>query len=108
MKQLSFSTIQKYRLRILLIVLLVVLCILTLPPKRSVIGGLGGFWGPGKTAYREDYTCIGLNVGLPPPPGTADGDITHLCFGVLINRVCSIESVTDDNRIVRTPVACRN
>ena len=94
--------------RILIVVALIALCFFTLPPKQSVVGGIGGFWGPGKTAYREDYTCIGLNIGLPPLGVTADGGLTYWCFGILTDRVCTIESVTQHSEIIRTPVTCRD
>lgn len=94
--------------RILIILLMVVLCILVFLPRQRVIGGLGNRYAFGKTAYREDYTCIGLAVNAPPLFVTADGDTTYLCFGMIMNRVCTIESVTQDETIVRTPVACRD
>ena len=99
---------KKRRFRILIVLALIVLWLFTLPPKRSVVGGIGGFWGPGKTAYREDYTCIGLNVALPPFGVLADGGLTYWCFGILTNRVCTIESVTQESKIIRTPVTCHD
>src|SRR5512138_619877 len=99
---------KKRSFRILIVVALIALCVFALPPKRSVVGGIGGFWGPGKSAYREDYTCIGLNIGLPPFGVTADGGLSYWCFGILTQRVCTIESVTQDSKIIRVPVACRD
>jgi len=93
--------------RVLLLLLTITLCLLTLTAKRRVIGGLGGFWGPGKTAYREDYTCIGIKFDVPALFVTADGDPSHLCLGILTDRVCTIESVTMDNKVIRTPTACQ-
>jgi hypothetical protein len=92
----------------LMILLAIISWVLIFYPKQRVISGLGGFWGPGKTAYREDYTCIGIKVDVPPFFVTADGDITHLCFGIITNRVCTIESVNADDTITRTPAACRD
>ena len=88
------------------ILLAIISWILIFYPKQRVIGGLGGFWGPGKTAYREDYTCIGIKVDVPPLFVIADGDTTHLCLGIITHRVCTIESVREDGTIMRTPTAC--
>jgi hypothetical protein len=93
---------------ILIILFAIVSWVLIFYPKPRVIGGLGGFWGPGKTAYREDYTCVGIKINIPPPLFTADGDTTFLCSGIVIHRVCTMESVNADDTITRVPVACRD
>lgn len=90
----------------LLITLVSIAGILILYPKQRVIGGLGGFIGPGKTAYREDYTCVGVKFDLPPLAYAIDGQYTHLCFGLITNRVCTIESYNADDTITYTPIAC--
>lgn len=60
-------------------------------PKERVIGGLrGGPIAPGETAYREDYTCIGIAYDFCPD--WPDYGCDYLCFGVVIGRTCSLES----------------
>jgi hypothetical protein len=99
---------RKRWIEILIILLAIASWVLIFFPKQRVIGGLGGFYGPGKTAYREDYTCIGVKINIPPPLFTADGNTTYLCSGIIINRMCTMESVTTDDIITRTPVTCRD
>ena len=58
---------KKRKIKTLIIVVTILTCILFLFPKQRVIGGLrGGPIGPGQTAYREDYTCMGIELQLLP------------------------------------------
>lgn len=92
----------------LILVMTIVAWIVFFYPKQRVIGGLGGFYGPGKTAYREDYSCIGIKADVPPGPSCIDCGISYYCFGMITNRVCTMETYHADGTITRAPVACED
>ncbi len=74
-------------------------------PKERVVGGLrGGPIGPGETAYREDYVCLGLKYDFCPD--WPDYGCDRLCFGAVVARTGSIETNVDAAP-VRVPVECR-
>jgi len=97
---------KKRKIEKLVIVVTILTCILFLFPKQRVIGGLrGGPIAPGQTAYREDYTCIGIKLNFCP--NWPDFGCIYLCSGIITNKTCSIEKY-DGVSMNRTPVACIN
>lgn len=74
-------------------------------PKERVVGGLrGGPIGPGETAYREDYTCVGVPYDFCP--NWPDYGCDYLCFGIVTSRTCSMETYQETQGITRIPIAC--
>lgn len=95
---------KKRKMKTLIIVVSILACVLFFFPKQRVIGGFGGFpIGPGQTAYREDYTCIGIKLNFCPP--WPDFGCMALCSGIITNKTCSIEQY-DGVSMNRMPVAC--
>jgi hypothetical protein len=90
---------------ILLPLLVLGLLILFIYPKERVVGGLrGGPIGPGEIAYREDYTCIG--IAYDSCPNIPDYGCDCLCFGMVRDRTCTLESYDLVEGITREPAAC--
>jgi len=74
-------------------------------PKQWVVGGLsGGPLAPGQTAYREEYACIGIKLIIPL--NCADCGAIYPCFGIILNRTCSIERYDELLGVTHTPLAC--
>lgn len=95
---------KKRKLKTLIIVVSILACALFLYPMQRVIGGLrGGPIAPGQTAYREDYTCLGIK--LNSCPNWPDFGCIFLCSGIITNKTCSIEQY-DSVSMNRMPVAC--
>lgn len=75
-------------------------------PKERVVGGLrGGPIGPGESAYREDYVCLGVPYDFCP--NWPDYGCDRLCFGAVVARTCSIETYHPEDGLVRLPAECR-
>lgn len=88
-----------------LVLLVIVLLIIFFFPKQRVVGGLrGGPIAPGETAYREDYTCIGIAYDFCP--NWPDYGCDYLCCGVIIDRICSLESYDPLKGTSQAQTAC--
>lgn len=102
---------QNYMLRIYqtLFVTFLILFILLISfyPKHYVKGGLGGFIGPGETAYKEEYQCLGFK-NIYYPENCADCSNVYQCYGLLYNEKCYIEKyMGSGNFYSLTPTKCR-
>jgi hypothetical protein len=87
-------------------VALLVALVLWVFPKERVVGGLqDGPIGPGESAYREDYVCLG--VPYDPCPNWPDYGCDRLCFGAVVARTCSVETYDVETGLVRVPAECR-
>jgi hypothetical protein len=74
-------------------------------PKERVVGGLrGGPIAPGETAYREDYTCLGVSYDYCP--SLPDYGCDKLCFGMVTDRICTVESYDVAEGLRQEPAAC--
>ncbi len=81
---------------------LLVASVLWFFPKERVVGGLrGGPIGPGESAYREDYVCLGVPYDFCP--NWPDYGCDRLCFGAVVTRTCSIEMYDGVTGVVRVP-----
>jgi hypothetical protein len=90
---------------LLVTLLILALTILFFFPKERVVGGLrGGPISPGETAYREDYTCTGVAYDFCP--NWPDYGCDYLCFGIVSNRSCTLESYEVERGVTRVPAAC--
>ena len=92
---------------ILIILLIIVVGIPVFYPKPWVVGGLSG--GPlvsRQTAYREEFSCIGVKLTIPLI-NCMDCGAAYPCFGLVTNKQCTIEQYSEAG-IRRTPVACRD
>lgn len=80
----------KQKIKLLIVAIVVVLLISIFFPKSYVKGGLGGFIGPGDTAYKEEYNCFGLKHSYYPS-GCSDCANVHNCYGIPYGKKCYIE-----------------
>lgn len=91
---------------ITILIALLSLIIVFFYPKERVVGGLrGGPIAPGETAYRQDYTCIGISYDFCP--NWPDYGCDYLCFGMLANRTCTVERYDPLEGTLREAEACR-
>lgn len=75
-------------------------------PKKYIIGGLGGFLEPGDSAYREEYSCLGIKYRNCP--NIPDYGCENYCFGIIYDKKCSIVSMPDTNQFKTIDTQCRD
>jgi hypothetical protein len=86
--------------------LLVIAVLLWAFPKERVVGGLrGGPIGPGESAYREDYLCLGIKSDVCP--NWPDYGCDRLCYGAVVRQTCTIETYDPERGVLTVPVECR-
>lgn len=92
----------------LILVVVAIFGLWILYPKQWIRGGLvGGPLQPYAMAYREEFSCIGLKLILPPV-NCVDCGGSYPCFGVLIHKTCSIETYDPNVGVRQTSVPCRD
>ena len=94
------------RIQILVLVLLLLGGLITFfYPRERIIGGLrGGPIGPGATAYREEYDCLGFTYDFTPPWPDYGGKF--FCYGIRYDRQCFMDT-EGDGRITKVKTGCR-
>jgi hypothetical protein len=91
---------------IVVIIMILIAVVLFFYPKERVVSGLrGGPVAPGETAYREDYTCVGIKYDFCP--NWPDYGCDYLCFGMVSYRVCTLEEYDPLKGVLRNPIECR-
>jgi len=96
------------KIKLILIIIAVVLLIIFFFPKSYVKGGLGGFIGPGATAYKEEYSCFGLKYSYNSPFfQCADCGVSYYCSGILYGKKCYMEQYSGGGTISKEVTDCR-
>ncbi len=94
----------KKRTKIILIIVLIILLVVFFFPKRFVKGGLGGFIGPGMTAYKEEYSCFGIKHVYYP--GCSDCGNIYYCYGMVYTKKCFTE-IAGNLSITKEQTECK-
>jgi len=101
----------KSKLVLVIIAVLLALCLIAFfYPKKTVVGGMGGFLGfyeKGQEVYREDYQCFGFASTYCPKCNDCGCD--HLCYGMRYDKRCSLEFLPDNMRTmtIKKDTVCR-
>ena len=95
---------QKVVAIIAIVVVLILLSVL-IYPKERVNGGLRGEIGLGESAYGEEYKCFGIERNFCPPRSEYVCDA--LCYGIVYDKKCYIETYNIGTGTQRTETACR-
>jgi len=89
----------------LLIIISIIILVGIFFPKPYIRGGLGGFIGPGQSAYKEEYSCFGLKQSYYPIYGCADCGKNYNCYGIPYNKKCYTEKFNQS--ITKEITACK-
>lgn len=97
---------RKRNAAIFLALLILGLSIVFFYPKQRLVGGLRGRpIGPGESAYREDYTCIGIPYDFCP--NWLDYGCDYMCFGLVTGENCTVEAYEVGEGLKRYPNTCK-
>lgn len=91
-------------IRNLVILIIIALVIIFFFPKQYVRGGLSGLVGPGSSAYKEEYSCLGIKHSYQQ--NCADCGNIYLCYGITYGKKCYIETYPG-GKISKEATSCR-